>query len=280
MNVFLTFTISLVAFATLTAQTLLAADTAKQPETKLSGIAVDSISQGVPSSDYRTTEDGLTLWSMLVPYQFFYSYDKQKNGFYVRLDGEEETYSLNLLSRIDRLPEAKVEKVGPGLPLLGYPTTQWRIYSRGTLCADVFASTGAAENIGLDFSDQIRIYQGVRGVLSFAKMTDDPCENFVIPAAMGRVLGYVLAFSGRMGEGRVTAIHAKKNLPMKYIRPSETKNAKDFETPERIRAILKSLQPERRAEMEEFIKGKTPIDALTFLRYQRRIAAQKEVESK
>lgn len=277
MSIFFTFNTNLVAFAlamALPVAQLYAADAPQNPP-KLSGIGFESVNKSVSEQTFLVQEGGVRLVSMHIPSRLYYAYEKQTNGFFVKIPQQGQIYGINLLQRIDSVPEAIVEKVGIGLDLLGYKTTQWRIYSLGQLCADVFTSTDAAENMGLNFADQLRIRQGLAEVFSTPKLTDDKCENFIIKPALGGIMGLALAYSGRMGEGRIKNIQANAELPKDFITPSLSKTAKPIDDATRKEVILLALPVENRPQMRKLFENSTAEQAIKMLGAMRR---QKEAE--
>jgi len=275
MNVFFSFCISLVAF-TLAAALPVGGLYAEEPPS-LKGVGLESVNKSVSEQTFLVEEDGAKFVSMHIPLRLYYAYNKQTNGFFIKIPENEQVFGINLLKRIEGVPEAIVEKVGTGLDLLGYKTTQWRIYSLGQLCADVFTSTDAAQNIGFDFADQMRIRQGLAEAFSTPKLTDDKCENFVIKPALGSIMGLALAFSGRMGEGRVTNIQAKAEMPNKFITPKASKMALPIDDATRKEVILMAMPAHNRQQMRKLFENTTAEQAVNMLATMRR---QKEALKK
>lgn len=263
MNVFLTFSTSLVAITCLLMQPALAAAPKKPKIYK--GIGLEAQANGRTSQSFGVDHAGHRIWSMYIPNLFNYAYNSGTYEFVVRLPLKDDVYAVNLMDRVKRVPEALVEKVGEGITLLGYPTTQWRVYSLGELCGDVFTSTQAAENIGLNYADQTRIGQGVAEAMSKPALTDQKCENFTVKPALGNVMGYALAFSGRVGEGRVTAINANIDLPNSFINPDDMAQAQEFNAEARKEFLLSAVPLADRANVRAMMVGKSAHETMKIL---------------
>ncbi len=283
---FLPFKHSLVAFALCTAVTSVAftacAHAQETPKDKteqtLSAIRVSAETNGMASDSYRVTDVGRTIWSMSFDDRFNYAYNSETYEFAVQKVGSDKTYAINLSKRMDQVPPAVVEKVGQGITLLGYPTTQWRVYSLGELCGDVFTSPQAAENLGLNYADQMRIQQGTWEALSREPLLESKCANFAIKPALGKVMGYALAFSGKAGEGRITAIDASTVLPNGRITPIDMMRAKEFDDEARKEIRLTIYSPARQEEFKKLMKGRTTKEAIRLLNNMRQEERRKAQE--
>ena len=271
MNNFLPFKHRLVAFALCMAVSTSVftacahAQEESQIEAKLKGIGIEAQANGVTSQSFRVAEKGRTIWSMSIPYKLYYAYDSASNEFVVSEVDDATVYAINLKERVEKVPQAIVEKVGAGITLLGYPTTQWRIFSLGALCGDVFTSPQAAENLGLNYADQTRIAQGVAEALSKPPLSNDKCENFVVKPALGKIMGYALAFSGRMGEGRISSINANADMPRQFVKPSDMAKAQVLTDSIRKELLLGMFPAHERGQIESLMQGKTAQETMKLL---------------
>ena len=187
-------------------------------------------------------------WHMAIPDVAAYAYNSSSTAFFIRPAGTENIYKVNLLKRLDKLPAARMKRQDvSGVEVAGYQDIhQWQVHVYNQFCGSVLASKAAAEDMRLNFVDQVRISQGLRTAFSQKINRRKPCDDFHIPAVMGRLVGYGLALEGRKIKSDVTAITEADSLPEDYLTREQIKTAKPLSAQGRLDLLLAALPPERR----------------------------------
>ncbi len=220
-------------------------------------LRVEHASSKGSSYSYRSVENP-HLWSGSILGSAYYAYDSQKASLFIRPQDGKFVYRVNIPERLKGLLPAKLEKVGEGVPIAGYDTTQWRLSVLGELCADIFTSTKAAEDLGLTFVDQNRINQGLREAFSKPKHTENKCDNFDVGAALGNIVGYALAIGGKDGDIGVLGIKKVASPPVEYIKARKTVFTIPLNDKARKELLLTTVSADERDQLEQLTAGASP----------------------
>lgn len=199
-------------------------------------------------------------WYMAIPDVAAYTYNSSSTAFYIRPAGSARVYQVNLLKRLDKLPAAQMKRQEvSGIDIQDYSDIrQWQVYVYNRFCGSVLASREAADDLRLNFVDQVRISQGLRTAFSQEINREKPCDDFHIPAVMGRLVGYGLALEGRGIKSDVTNIETTNTLPESYLTRTQTDKAVPLSDEGRLELLLATLPPERQVAYERLTGEKPP----------------------
>lgn len=196
-------------------------------------------------------------WFMGIPDVAYYAYNSQRMQFFIRPAHMDVVYQVNILDRLDKLPAAQMKRQEiKGVKIQGYSDLyQWQVKVYNRFCGSVIASQKAAERFRLNFVDQVRISQGLRKAFSQEINRDKPCDDFHIPAVMGRLVGYALALEGRGIKSDVTGIEVKGEKPEDFLTHKQIVKANALDDEGRKNLLLATLPPQDRQELETLTKG-------------------------
>lgn len=202
-------------------------------------------------------------WHMAIPGIVYYAYNSNSTAFYIRPAHREAVYQVNLVHRLDKLPAASMKRQEvSGIEIAGYSDLyQWQVHVYNRFCGSVLASQSAAEELRLNFVDQVRISQGLRTAFSQEIDRAKPCDDFHIPSVMGRLVGYGLALEGRGIKSDVTGIETENDLPENYLTREHVKKARPLDDRGRLELLLATLTPEERAAYQAMTADK-PVEAV------------------
>lgn len=191
-------------------------------------------------------------WFMAIPDVVYYAYNSQRMQFFARPAHKDDVYQINLLKRLDKLPAAQMKRQEiTGVDIQGYNDLyQWQVNVYNRFCGSVIASQKAAERFNLNFVDQVRISQGLRTAFSQEIDRSKPCDDFHIPAVMGRLVGYGLALEGRGIKSDVTGIEVEGEKPDEFLTHKQIAGAVPLDDEGRKDLLLATLSPEERSEFE------------------------------
>ncbi len=103
------------------------------------------------------------------------------------------------------LPEARVERMGEGPILMGYPTDSWRLLVNRKPCGQFFTSPTLAKVLQFNITDIARLNVAM-GMLAVDDLKAKPCTYYDMPRALGNMIGFPLAFEGVAESTNVTNI--------------------------------------------------------------------------
>lgn len=197
-------------------------------------------------------------WHMAVPEVAYYLYNSSRMAFYIRPAQSDNIYQVNLLKRLDKLPAAKMKRQEvDGFSIENFnDLKQWHVYVYNQFCGSILASQNAADDFRLNFVDQVRISQGLRTAFSQNINRNKPCDDFHIPAVMGRLVGYALAIEGRKIKSDVSSIRKENKLPEHYLKVKDIEAAKPLSPDGRLELLLAALDPETRQAYKILTKEK------------------------
>ena len=199
-------------------------------------------------------------WHMAMPDVAYYAYNSNSTRFYIRPAQSSSVYTVNLVKRLDKLPAAQMRRQDvKGIEIAEYSDLrQWQVHVYNKFCGSVLASKNAAQDLKLNFVDQVRISQGLRTAFSQDIDRNKPCDDFHIPAVMGRLVGYGLALEGRTIKSDVTSINEANDLPENYLTVQQTASAHPLTPEGRLTLLLATLPPQERLSYEKMTGDKPP----------------------
>ena len=199
-------------------------------------------------------------WHMAMPDVAYYAYNSNSTKFYIRPAQSSSVYTVNLVKRLDKLPAAQMRRQDvEGIKVAGYnDLRQWQVHVYNKFCGSVLASKNAAQDLKLNFVDQVRISQGLRTAFSQDINRKKPCDDFHIPSVMGRLVGYGLALEGRTIKSDVTNINEANDLPENYLTKKQTTSARPLTPEGRLTLLLATLPPQERLSYEKMTEDKPP----------------------
>ena len=199
-------------------------------------------------------------WHMAMPDVAYYAYNSNSTEFFISPAQTENVFKVNLVKRLDKLPAAQMRRQKlDGITINDYQDLdQWQVHVYHQFCGSVLASKKAAQDLKLNFVDQVRISQGLQAAFSQEINRDKPCDDFHVPSVMGRLVGYALALEGRAIKSDVTNIEKADKLPKKYLTVEQVASARPLTPKGRLSMLLATLPPEDRASYKEMTKNKPP----------------------
>ena len=211
------------------------------------------------------------IWFMGLPNTAAYAYDAAKIRFYIRPHGHTAVYSVNLPKRLNKLPKAKTKRQNiSGLTILKYNDLhQWEVSIGKELCGIVLTSRKGAQDLHLNFTDQVNISQGLRAAFSQGGKTSvqkASCKDFNLPYAVGRFMGYALLINGTNINASLTKITEDAALPKNYLTLEDLKITQPLNDQGKADLLFASLSTEEKALLTPQLNTHTPKEKIRLIK--------------